>query len=677
MEGWEYRQTVLRQDEVSAFIHNTKGERYSALLPLFGLENMEVAAENLRQITKTVRIEASLEKKQTKLKEIEQLRTEVFGTLSDEDIVREIADLFLKYCQGATTTGDATSRCDEIDAALEGELEGYSTENKKHFALRQLADSQLEARINSVRAASVDLADSTEPSLFEKLEVLKSATKFGDTLDGVQEMDCPACGQAITVDAFREHVRVETERLKVLSDAFTGYKAAIGSVCNSLDSLKSDIGRPELKIWREDIQDNVDGDGFRFLDELIPDALRESCNDENLSAIESNLLPIIETAKLHSIDAPPDVKDLTDDKKRASAAKEVFASQEFKRDITCAETLIAYLDFLEQEVRCEIRKQSQKVIDSISKDIQSMWTTLHPGERIDNVRLLTPQSVDKAIDVALNFHGLDQDSPRLTLSEGYRNSLGLCIFLAMAKQVADKDRPLFLDDVVVSLDRNHRGMIHELIEEEFGDRQVVIFTHDREWYTELRHQLEDSSKWAFKTLLPYESPNIGIRFSHRTTRFDDARTQLAKRPDSAGNDARKIMDVELPMIAERLRIRFPYLRSEKNDRRTAHEILARIIADAKRCFQKKSGEDYVEHSDAIDALAKANSLLVSWGNRASHSFDTARPEANKLIETCESALASFKCGSCNPPAAVWRLTDEQSRSLQCRCGEIRWRYGRA
>ena len=490
-------------------------------------------------------------------------------------------------------------------------------------------------------------------------------------------MDCPACGQAITVEAFREHVRVETERLKEFHDVFTGYKVAIGSVCSSLDSLKSGIGRSELKTWREGLQDSIGADGLGYLDELDSDALRKSCSDENLKAIESNLLPIIEIAKLDTIDAPPDVKELTDDKKRASAAKAVIASQDLKRDITSAETLIAYLDFLEREVRFEIRRQSQRVIDSISDDIESMWATLHPGDRIDNVRLSVPQGVDKAIDVVLNFHGLDQDSPRLTLSEGYRNSLGLCIFLAMAKQVADKDRPLFLDDVVVSLDRNHRGMIHELIEEEFGDRQVVIFTHDREWYTELRQQLGASNRWAFKTLLPYEAPGIGIRFSNSTTTFDDARSQLPARPDAAGNDARKSMDVELPVIAERLRIRLPYLRSDKNDMRGAHEILSRLVADAKKCFQKKSGEKYVKHCDAIDALAKADTLLVAWGNPASHSFDTAPVEAKELIEACEAALGSFKCVSCNPTTNVWRLLDEQSEFLQCRCGEIRWRYGKA
>ena len=302
---------------------------------------------------------------------------------------------------------------------------------------------------------------------------------------------------------------------------------------------------------------------------------------------------------------------------------------------------------------------------------------LAPGKVIDKVRLSMPTGSDKAIDVALTFHGLDQESPRLTLSEGFRNSLGLCIFLAMAKRVSDTERPLFLDDVVVSLDRAHRGMILELLEKEFSDRQVVIFTHDREWYTELRHQLEHNGRWLFKTLLPYETPQTGIRWSHKTTRFSDAKALLRERPDAAGNDARKIMDVELPMIAEHLKIRLPYLRSDKNDRRMAHEFLSRLVADGNRCFQKNSASGYVENSDALEALAKADRLIASWGNRASHSFDIVQPEASKLIDACESALEFFWCNSCVPRCSVWRLEDKTSESYQCRCGAVRWKYGKA
>ena len=57
---WDYGRTVLRQDEVAAFIRNTKGGKYSAILPLLGLDPMEAAAENVRQLAKSVEQRSNL-----------------------------------------------------------------------------------------------------------------------------------------------------------------------------------------------------------------------------------------------------------------------------------------------------------------------------------------------------------------------------------------------------------------------------------------------------------------------------------------------------------------------------------------------------------------------------------------------------------------------------------------
>jgi hypothetical protein len=184
----------------------------------------------------------------------------------------------------------------------------------------------------------------------------------------------------------------------------------------------------------------------------------------------------------------------------------------------------------------------------------------------------------------------------------------------------------------------------------------------------------DPSNWTFKALLPYDTPDIGIRWSNKTTTFGDARAQLKDRPDSAGNDARKIMDIELALIAEGFQIRLPYLRWEKNDRRMAHDFLERLLADGVKCFQKKSGQNYIVHVDALTALKQADQLLVTWGNRASHSFDVVRPEAAKLIDACEKALDQFRCESCGK--GVWFAEAKGQEWVQCQCGNMRWRYGK-
>ena len=674
MEEWEYRQTVLRQNEVAEFIHDTKGGKYSALLPLFGLRKMEVAAENLRKLGKKVGDESKLEENKSNLKQIEKQRNEVFEGQSYAQIVKGIDNLYERYCNDGPSTSDVLSRCIELETAIHNRMKENSADDRVYFLLKELTELDLNGRIDAVRTSSVNLAGSLEPHVVEKLAVLQSAGRFSDVLTDTETMECPACGQKITADAFREHVKAESERLKKIRDIFNNYKTAIGTVCDTLNLLKSNLAKPDLKIWRDGL-DDPSVEGIKYLEPMNSNALRESCSEDDLKAIEGKLLPIIVAAKRDSKDAPPDIQQLIFDKKLVDVAQSVIANKDLKTEITRGDALVALINSLEQGVRLEIRQRSQSVIDNISEDIETMWETLHPGERIDGVRLSLPPGADKAIDVVLKFHGFRQESPRLTLSEGYRNSLGLCIFLAMAKNVVDMDHPLILDDVVVSLDRNHRGMIQVLLEKEFSNRQVIILTHDREWYTELRHQLGDKNRWIFKMLLPYETPDMGIRWSQQTTTFDDARALIAGRPDAAGQDARKIMDVELPMIAEKLQIRLPYLRSDKNDRRMAHEFLTRLVADGKKCFQKKIGNDYVVNTDAIDACAKADKLLTSWGNRATHSFDLIRPEATMLIDVCEIAIACFKCDSCD--RSVTRLEDSQSELVQCECGKIRWRYGKA
>ena len=673
MDTWDYRRTVLRQDEVAAFIHDTKGNKYSALLPLLGLDQMEVAAENLRQLAKAVEKESRLSETRVALKQVEATRKTAFGTHSDEQILKTIGDLHTKYCADKHATIDPLSHCKELETALDTRIALCSNDDRRYVALRGAAELDLKHHIGAVREASVKLDGAARPLIAEQLDVLQKTEAFVAKLGDAKEVKCPACGRLISTDDFQAHVTAERMRLQEIIDTFDTWKAAIGTLCDTVKLLKSNLGKVDVKSWRDELAVGALADNFAHLDGLNAEALRASCGEEDLKAIEDKLLPLIAAAASASKDAPPDAQALSTAKRTTEAGRTVIDGKDQADVVARAEALVGFINSLEQGVREEIRLRSKTVIDEISADIQTMWATLHPGEAIEDVRLYLPDDADKAIDIRLKFYGVEQDSPRLTLSEGNRNSLGLCIFLAMAKRQADKDRPLFLDDVVVSLDRNHRGMIRELLEKDFGERQVVVLTHDREWYTELRQQL-DAKRWAFKVLLPWETPDIGIRWSHKTTTFDDARVQVNDRPDSAGNDARKIMDVEFAFIAERLRIRMPYLRGEKNDRRMAHDFLERVVSDGKKCFQVKAETDYAPQTTAIAACEEADGLLVSWANRGSHSFDLTPSEATKLIDACEKALECFKCSSCDK--GVWFADAGNSEWVQCQCGLIRWRYGK-
>ena len=674
MNTWNYRRTVLRQDEVATFVNDTKGDKYSVLLPLLGLDQMAMAAENLRQLVKAIEQNSNIKIDKALLKESGTKRKATFGAASDDQILKKLEELHIQYCPDKTTTTDALSRCKEIDTSIEVKSAQSESDYARYLVLQGISQLELKKHVNAIRFANSKVAGIVEPLIVEKLEVLQSTGTFVDNLKEEKEVLCPACGRAIAVDAFQMHVKVEQKRLQEIIDINKTRKTAIEALSDTVKSLKSSISKIEVKPWRDELVKGSLAKNLAYLDAINVESLRASCDEENLVMLEAILPPLIDTAALASKNAPPAVQKLLADKQIVDVAKAVIEAMERASRVARVDGLISFLGSLEQSVREEIRKHTQTVITDISVDIQRMWEILHPGIAIEGVHLYLPADVDKAIDIGMKFHGSEQPSPRLTLSEGYRNSLGLSIFLSMAKRESDKDHPIFLDDVIVSLDRNHRGMVVDLLEKEFAERQVMIFTHDREWYTELRQQL-DGKNWIFKTLLPYETPDIGIRWSHKTTTFGDARAHLKERPDSAGNDARKIMDVELALIAEHLQIKFPYLRAEKNDRRMAHDFLERFVGDGKKCFQKRVKDDYIVYSDAIEAFDQADRLIVSWANHASHTFDIVQPEAVKLIDTCEKALEFFKCSSCSKN--VWFADAEGSEWIQCQCGGMRWRYGKA
>jgi hypothetical protein len=674
MNTWNYRRTVLRQDEVATFIHGTKGDKYSALLPLLGLEELVTAAENLRQLIKAIEINSKLKEVKALIKAADVKRKEIFDTATDEQIHKKIDELYVQYCPEKPKTRDLLSQCKEIDQAIQVKGGQISSDYNRYQLLHSISQLKLKECINSVRSANSKLAGTIEPLIVEKLDVLQSAGTFVDNLTDEKEILCPACGQPIAVYAFQSHIKSEQQRLQEIIDINNTRKTAIDSLCDILKYLKSSMSKSDVKSWKDNLVNENLSKNVVHITDLNIDNLRSSCYEENLILLDELLLPLIVAATSASKNAPPDTQKLLADNKIIDGGKAVVEAMKQTTTVVHVEALVSFLSSLEQGVRTENKTRTEKVIKEISIDVQRMWGILHPGNTIKKVNLYIPPDEDKAIDISLEFHGIEQPSPRMTLSEGYRNSLGLSIFLSMARRVSDSDRPIFLDDVIVSLDRNHRGMIAELLQKEFANRQVIIFTHDRDWYTELRHQL-DEKKWIFKTLLPYESPNIGIRWSHKTTTFTDARAQIKERPDSAGNDARKIMDGELAPISEKLRINFPYLRAEKNDKRMAHDFLEKLVSNGNKCFQKKVGNNYEVYSDAIEAFDQADRLIVSWANRASHTFDMTQSEAEKLINACEKALDFFKCSSCGKN--VWFSDADCSDLLQCQCGEIRWRYGKA
>jgi DNA repair exonuclease SbcCD ATPase subunit len=150
----------------------------------------------------------------------------------------------------------------------------------------------------------------------------------------------------------------------------------------------------------------------------------------------------------------------------------------------------------------------QKVFDQIAATVLDFYRRLHDfdgaNERSECTALeLKPTSRAAAggLRLAIQFLGLaDSKDPRAFLSEGHLDSLGLCLFLATVRIFNPPGSLLVLDDVLTSIDKEHRRRVGELLLQEFNDYQIILTTHD-----EYLHDLLSSSarawgiqgKWSF------------------------------------------------------------------------------------------------------------------------------------------------------------------------------------
>ena len=141
------------------------------------------------------------------------------------------------------------------------------------------------------------------------------------------------------------------------------------------------------------------------------------------------------------------------------------------------------------ELAEKARKEAvQQLLDQIAIYADRYFQKIHPGENIGSPALKVKEHGAASIDLTCVFHKKSGD-PRGCYSEGHVDSLGLCIFLAIRRfhHSHNSDLSLLvLDDVLHSVDGEHRMATAKLILKEFADHQIVITTHDPLWFENLK-----------------------------------------------------------------------------------------------------------------------------------------------------------------------------------------------
>ena len=219
---------------------------------------------------------------------------------------------------------------------------------------------------------------------------------------------------------------------------------------------------------------------------------------------------------------------------------------------------------------CQAREKAvQTVLDQIADKVLDYYKKLHnidgDAEKSECTGLTlktTPRAAAGGLKLAIQFLGLaDFCDPRAFLSEGHLDSLGLCLYLATVRTFNPPGTMLVLDDVLTSIDKDHRHRVAELLLEEFVDFQLVLTTHDEHWFGILQSMAQargDQGKWSFKRITRWtvERGPESATFESTWTYIEANLTEDCYR--ELGGPLRLVLEDFLKRVAEKLEIKVRY-----------------------------------------------------------------------------------------------------------------------
>jgi AAA domain len=326
----------------------------------------------------------------------------------------------------------------------------------------------------------------------------------------------------------------------------------------------------------------------------------------------------------------------------------------------------AYCSVLEDELNA--------LYDAVQEDFSTFYRTINQDDEGTFTAKLTPS--EGRLDFDVNFYERGLFPPGAYHSEGHQDGMGVCLYLALMKRLFGGRFTLaLLDDVVMSVDADHRYQFCKLLKTSFPDTQFIITTHDRLW----AEQMKSAGLVSAKTSLAFHSWTIdsGPLVESNEEIWDEIASALGKgKVEAAAAALRHHLEYVSRHLADLLGATPPF-RADGNYE--LGELLPSVVSCVKDLYGKAAAAAQSwGDSTAKDAAGKrktslsaaaAASNVEQWAvNKAVHYNEWA----NFGKKDFEPVVAAFKelirCCCCDTCGGWLYVTARVSPgSLRCDC----------
>lgn len=477
---------ILRRSQVLNLVESTAADRYAAISRFIDISGIEESEANLRK----------------QIKNIEQSRDIAVARVGENEAA--IRQLW-------STSGQTSS--DAIDWARVESQRDMSVASEEAAKLRGLGDAyvvlkRLKEQIPGAESEKIGAIEIFGTARREAEECLKNISQDAKEVVGVLEAakryllktaspsHCPLCESSENVVGLSERVN---NRLSL----FSAYQSAK----QREDTASSAVARADAKV--NSLYESIKDAAETF------NSKRAGCSDipgvalfkeapTSVDALEEWLSSAASSSEQWKLDEAARAEMAT----FTAALKGLFTSWE--ENYNTQKNIDIILPVLKNAlviVEDERRKYTDGVLKSIANEVGRLYELVHPGEGLNCISLELDSAKRASLEMGASFCG-QQLPPQAYFSDSHLDTLGLCVFLALAGLERPEDTILVLDDVLASVDEPHVDRLIEMLyAETLKFRHCLIATHYRPWKHKLQWGWLKSGQCQFIELTRWTNVN--------------------------------------------------------------------------------------------------------------------------------------------------------------------------
>lgn len=685
-EASQHPELTLSRREIIRYILAEPGDRAQSIQALLKLDRLEQARKVLRTARTQAERAASEADRNRASAEREMARHLRLANLSSQaDIAAEINQR--RTLLELTPIDQLTLNTD----LKEGVEPSEGSVLNKQSAIRDaqaLADgiaqpTQIREAAGELTLALNELA--ADPAI---MSMIRHRALIKRGLDAVTKAQCPLCDVSWPdVEGLRAHLQEKLarsdsaaaleRRIRSAADAVQNGLRSLTGTAQTVQRLAAKYGDPEfphhLRAWSEDLT--------RLSGNL--DTLEGAAGA--LGRVSTDILEV-PTAVVRGLGLLQAVLEGLPDE---SAKHQARSFLEFAQDrwtgvrvtrgaAESARRTHAVACMVYGSYCVAVDEELAKLYSEVEADFSSYYQQINAEDESAFQARLEPKS--GKLDLQVDFYGNGMFPPIAYHSEGHQDGMGICLYLALARQIfGDNFRFAVMDDVVMSVDSSHRRHFCRLLKEQFPGVQFIITTHDEVWARQMQSDglITSKSQARFHGWTVDQGPTLALGEDV----WDRIDADLANDDVStAAQKLRRYMEEKLREVSAALRGRVPYkldgsydLGDFKNAVNSRHKELLAQAAKSARSWKNEEAERRAKDLATRRSEAIKEYDQESWAiNKLVHHNEWAAmvpSDFTPVIEAARQYLDLFKCD--NPACESWiRVLGSpvNEESLRCDCG---------